>query len=536
MQKKNPLIYLLFGLSLLFLTAALFLLPLFMSYVKSGGRTQGERIVLTVEDVARDAKDDTAALIRTVIRNETDRPFDRVEGELALYRGDVLLYSCTCSYEGDIPQGGSHQVTFRVDRAQQILSCPAEEILYTWRTSYARFYSAEGFQGVFFLNENRMDWVAFTWPILAAGALLAGGSALFLRLRQNKNAAVAEAEDLPGSGSPAEEADAVPSSDGGARSPSSLGGTGSDCSFGSPHTVSGSTAGGSYSAGPAASLAGDRSRGSASFVPVDEDALRSAQRQLDSDSFRAAGYRTAGMTQNAELAEHHTREAFGKVLRAGAGLSGEDLDKFESARSSYESASRMEASYRAGGSRENAESARHRREVAYGGMLRAIAERDGRRSDEFNSARNSFEYASREASSYRAHGQTANAAEAEHRMHLAYGNMMKNLSDLDSRASWEFSSARQSYESASRNAASYRRQGLDKDAERAEHQMRMAEADMLKARADARGGSREFEDARRDYESASRQYYQYKNQGLQSDANRQKDYMDRAYARMMRYI
>ena len=56
---------------------------------------------------------------------------------------------------------------------------------------------------------------------------------------------------------------------------------------------------------------------------------------------------------------------------------------------------------------------------------------------------------------------------------------------------------------------------------------------MLKVKAEAKGNGRAFEDARKDYENASRRYSEYKSQGLEADANRQKDYMERAYAKMI---
>ena len=43
-----------------------------------------------------------------------------------------------------------------------------------------------------------------------------------------------------------------------------------------------------------------------------------------------------------------------------------------------------------------------------------------------------------------------------------------------------------------------------------------------------------FESAKKDYENASRRYAEYKKQGLEKDAARQQDYMDRALAEMLK--
>ena len=214
------------------------------------------------------------------------------------------------------------------------------------------------------------------------------------------------------------------------------------------------------------------------------------------------------------------------------------MREFDSARSSYEHASRQEASYRAGGSKENAEEARYRRETAFSGMLGAIAHQNKRKSSDFDSAKSSYDHASRQAASYRKQGptQSINALEAEHRMRTAYGNMLKNSSDLSDSQSRAYASAQNSYEHASRQAASYRQQGSLINAENAEHRMRQAEAAMLKVKAEAKGNSRAFEDARKDYEDASRRYASYKSQGLEADAQRCRDYMDRAHAKMMQNI
>ena len=114
--------------------------------------------------------------------------------------------------------------------------------------------------------------------------------------------------------------------------------------------------------------------------------------------------------------------------------------------------------------------------------------------------------------------------------------MLGAIAHQDKRKSSDFDSAKSSYDHAFRQAASYRQQGSLINAENAEHRMRQAEAAMLKVKAEAKGNSRAFEDARKDYEDASRRYASYKSQGLEADAQRCKDYMDRAHAKMMQNI
>ena len=428
--------------------------------------------------------------------------------------GDQLLWSVICSYEGEVAAGTEKKVGFTEDdpsKAELLLSYPAKQLSYTWAPSSARFVNGGLMTTHFFEPEQHLHWLVIVWPAVTACALAAGILALITRKRKE--------ESVPTEGPVPENAS-------------------SGTSF--THTAENSPFYGFSSAPTSEAVQSPSSEVPAEAAPaasssVDKDALNSAQRSLEYASWTASSARSQGQTQSAELQDHFKRSAFGDVLRESANLSGSDRDAFDSAKKSFEQASRFEASYRASGDsqKHNAEHAQYRRESAYAGMLEAVAEKDGRRSDDFESAKKSYERESLLASQYRSSGSKENAAEAEHRQRLAYANMLKNTSDLDRRASETYSSAQRSYESASRSAASYRRQGMVQDAERAEHHMRLAEANMLKVKAEAKGNGREFEDARRDFENASRHYMEYKNQGLERDANREKDYMDRAYAKMM---
>ena len=529
--------WLFFGL---LLAAALILLPGFLSQLRARRNYAPENVVLEVTDITRDGQN---AQVKTVIRNEGTLTFNRLEGDLDIYKGERLLWSVICSYEGEVAAGKEKKVAFTEDdpsKAELLLSYPANQLSYTWAPSSARFVNGGLMVTHFFEKEQHLHWLIIVWPAVTVCSLAAGILALITRKRKEE-AVPAEspaAENAPSFGT-SEAGSAYAFSGGSAYDSGSSGSTFgygfSDASaYDTSPTVSAGTAQEYTSAKPAQEFS-TAEPVQASSSSVDRDALNSAQRRLEQASWTGANSRSQGLTQNAELQDHFKRTAYSEVLRESANLSGSDRDAFDSAKKSFEQASRFEASYRASGDsqKQNAEHAQYRRESAYAGMLEAVAEKDGRRSDAFESAKKTYERESFLASNYRASGSKENAAEAEHRQRLAYANMLKNTSDLDRRSADNYASAQRSYESASRSAASYRRQGMTKDAERAEHHMRLAEANMLKVKAEAKGNGREFEDARRDFENASRHYMEYKNQGLERDANREKDYMDRAYAKMM---
>ena len=505
-QKKGRIFRLFFPL---LLAASLILLPGFLSQLRARRNYAPENVILEVTDITRDGQN---ALVKTVIRNEGALTFNRLEGDLDIYYGGRLLWSVICSYEGEVAAGKEKKVAFTEDdpsKAELLLSYPANQLSYTWAPSSARFVNGRLMVTHFFEKEQHLHWLIIVWPIVTVCSLAAGVLALITRKHKEDSvpAVAPEAENTPS----CETSEA-----------------------GSAHAFSSASASPSSSAGTTQESASAEPAPAASPT-LDRDALAGAQNRLEQASREASNYRSQGLSQNAELQDHFKRTAFGEVLRESAGLEGSDRDAFDSARKSYEQASRFEASYRAGGAaqQQNAEHAQYRRESAYADMLKAVAEKDGRRSDDFNSAKNSYERESLLASQYRSSGSKENAAEAEHRQRLAYAGMLKNTSDLDRRASEAYASAQRSYESASRSAASYRRQGLTKDAERAEHHLRLAEAQMLAVKADAKGNSRAFADARRDFENASRHYMECKIQGLERDANREKDYMERAHAKMI---
>ena len=518
----------------LLLAVSLILLPTFIAKVKVL-RAAEESVVLEVTNISPYRGNDSIAIIDAVVRNEGKVTFNRIEGDLYIFRGDDLLYSCYAAYSGKVGAGEGNKISFTVSNLREaapLLAYPVREMSYSWIPAKVHF---TGFGFMFtqtFDPGPSFPWMIVLWLAMAGGALAAG---ILARQCRKK-----EEEDGPAE-SPAE-----------STSPSSgTYGTGSSVDSA---PVGASLFSGTYAAGssggyaPSEAYGGSLSHAASAgegkgpfsttkeqepHTAVDRDALESAQKTLEQASRLGASYRTQGQTQNAELQDHFKRTALGNVLEESAGLEGRDRDAFESAKRSYEQASRFEASYRAGGSKENAEHAQYRRESAYGDMLGAIAGKDGRRSSEFDSAKRSYEQASREAAAYRAGGSKENAAEAEHRMRSAYGNMLKNTSDLSRKEAEAYSDAQRHYEYESRQAASYRKQGLTRDAERSEHYMRLEEAKMLKVKAEAKGNSRAFEDARRDYENASRHYYEYKSQGLEADANREKSYMERAYAKML---
>ncbi|MBO4873580.1 MAG: hypothetical protein J5496_09260 [Lachnospiraceae bacterium] len=528
----------------LLLIAVLILLPGFILQLKAERDYAPDKIGFEVTDIVRDSKTG-AAQIKTVIRNEGKLSFDRLQGDLEIYQGDRLLYSVICSYTGQVAAGAEKKVTFTEDdlsKAEVLLSVPVRQLRYTWTPSSAR-YARNGLLFTrFFENESLVHWIIVAWPIAAVCTLAAGILALKSRKQEKESES---AESLAAEHSCSNRGYSVRSSyySGGGESSSSgasssgASSSGSTYSYGSGGSWAGSAASYSGAADSHAAKAADESPHEKKPA-VDEEKLRSAQRRLENASWMESSYRSQNLTQNAELQDHLKRTAFGQVLRESSGLSGKDLEAFDSARKTYENASWMESNYRTSGpmQKQNAEHAQHRRESAYAGMLKAVAEKDGRHSSDFDSAKRSYERESFLASSYRASGSAENAAEAEHRQRLAYANMLKNSSDLDRSASWDFSSAQRSYESASRSAASYRRQGLTRDAERAEHQMRVAEANMLKVKAEMKGNGSEFADAKKDFENASRRYSEYKASGRDADANREKDYMERARAKMMQYL
>ena len=153
------------------------------------------------------------------------------------------------------------------------------------------------------------------------------------------------------------------------------------------------------------------------------------------------------------------------------------------------------------------------------------------RTDDFNRAQKSFNDASWRYSNYSASGSVQNAATQEHFMHEAMGNMLKSKSSGGDKAAFE--SAQRSYNSASFQMASYKKQGLTENALTQQHHMNLAMADMLKNSSPTTNKAG-FESAKKDYENASRRYSEYKKQGLEKDAAREQDYMNRAFAEMLK--
>ena len=503
----------------LLLAVTLLLVPTFLAKVKVL-RAGADSIVYEVTNITPYSNYPSVAIVHGVVRNEGKVPFDRMTGELRLYRGDELLYACRTNYSGRVSAGDEAQVELTVSNlaeAEPLLAYPVKEMSYSWKLTSARFI---GFGFLFsqsYSSEQMLPWMIIGWGILAMCTLAAGILACKTGKKEDR-ADLAKRADINRSFSD----DVFPAA--------STGGYGMENGFSYGAAAPGASKTYEVAGDPADVVNGEAKE---KHFSGSKDALNSAQKDLEHASWQAAAYRSQGLARNAETQEHFRREAFGNVLRESADLSGRDREAFDSAQRSYEQASFLESNYRASGSAANAEHAQYRRESAYAGMLKAVAEKDGRRSSDFDSAKKSYERESLLASSYRASGSSENAAEAEHRMRLAYGNMLKNSSDLSRKDAEEYSSAQRSYEYASRQAASYRRQGLTRDAERSEHYMRLEEAKMLKVKAEAKGNGRAFEDARKDYENASRRYSEYKSAGRESDANREKDYMDRAYAKMM---
>ena len=153
------------------------------------------------------------------------------------------------------------------------------------------------------------------------------------------------------------------------------------------------------------------------------------------------------------------------------------------------------------------------------------------RTDDFNRAQKSFNDASWRYSNYVSSGSVQNAATQEHFMHMAMGDMLKSKSSGGDKAAFE--SAQRSYNSASRQMASYKSQGLTKDALTQQHHMNLAMADMIK-NSSSTTNKAGFESAKKDFENASRKYSEYKKQGLEKDAAREQDYMNRALAEMLK--
>ena len=154
-----------------------------------------------------------------------------------------------------------------------------------------------------------------------------------------------------------------------------------------------------------------------------------------------------------------------------------------------------------------------------------------RREEDFKSAQDAFNSASWQYSRYAAQGATQNAATQEHLMHQALGNMLKNKSSGGDKEAFE--RAQQKYNSASLQMSSYKKQGMTADALTHQHFMNQAMAEMIK-NASPTANKEGFESAKRDYENASRRYSEYKKQGLEQDAARQQDYMNRAFAEMLK--
>ncbi len=153
------------------------------------------------------------------------------------------------------------------------------------------------------------------------------------------------------------------------------------------------------------------------------------------------------------------------------------------------------------------------------------------RARDFESAQKSFNDASWRYSNYAASGSVQNAATQEHFMHMAMGDMLKNKSSGGDKAAFE--SAQRSYNYASMQMASYKSQGLTENALTQQHHMNLAMADMLKNSSPTTNKAG-FESAKKDYEIASRRYSEYKKQGLEKDAAREQDYMNRAFAEMLK--
>lgn len=101
-----------------------------------------------------------------------------------------------------------------------------------------------------------------------------------------------------------------------------------------------------------------------------------------------------------------------------------------------------------------------------------------KRAEDFNSAQKSFNDASWRYSNYAASGSVQNAATQEHFMHEAMGNMLKSKSSGGDKAAFE--SAQKSYNYASMQMASYKKQGLTENALTQQHHMNLAMADMIK--------------------------------------------------------
>ena len=154
-----------------------------------------------------------------------------------------------------------------------------------------------------------------------------------------------------------------------------------------------------------------------------------------------------------------------------------------------------------------------------------------RREEDFKSAQDAFNSASWQYSRYAAQGATQNAATQEHLMHQALGNMLKNQSSGGNKEAFE--RAQQKYNSASLQMSSYKKQGMTADALTHQHFMNQAMAEMIK-NASPTANKEGFESAKRDYDNASRRYSEYKKQGLEQDAARQQDYMNRAFAEMLK--
>ena len=156
---------------------------------------------------------------------------------------------------------------------------------------------------------------------------------------------------------------------------------------------------------------------------------------------------------------------------------------------------------------------------------------ESQRTDDFNRAQKSFNDASWRYSNYAASGSVQNAATQEHFMHEAMGNMLKSKSSGGDKAAFE--SAQRSYNSASFQMASYKKQGLTENALTQQHHMNLAMAEMLKNSSPTTNKAG-FDSAKKDYENASRRYSEYKKQGLEKDAAREQDYMNRAFAEMLK--
>ena len=447
---------------------------------------------------------------KTQIRNRSSVSWERLVGNLDFYQGNRELYGCRARVIQQVEAGEEISASFTVNNSlalRDLAACPIQEVSYTWTPTE-----------VVFPGDTLLQKGMIILPILL------GVEILFLWIRARRwrrqqaraNAPQTVREDRSyGTSSPA----------GGYRYyPSSL-----------------SEGGGPKGRGESNGGAGTKpSERPVNNPQKEKQPIRygsGSEQRAAYASRQRAGYASQGLTRNAEEAAHRARTAFGDVLAENTELSRWGREEFRSAQSSFEHASRELASYRSSGEsqRVNAEEAAHRMRTAQAKMMGAVAREKGD-PQAFASAKSSYEYASRQAASYRSSGSTENALQSEHRMRTAFAEMLRASAPLEGQAKSDFQHAQKSLDYASWQATSYRTQGISKDAERNEDMARRAQADMLKAMASGKGNRRDIESAHQNYINASRRYAEYKNQGLERDAQRCQSDMDRAMAEMMKYI